>query len=125
MCSNRGSGQVCKWDHVNSTSPEAAGYIAKAKAAAAKKAQAAPANGITPKPKSKIACNYFKLGKCEKGKSCEYSHSGGAAAPVTDPNKEQKGARARKATTYAAAVVQAEAAVGAGPATIHADSDSS
>ena len=124
-CSTRDLGQVCKWDHVKSTSPEAAGYIARAKAAADKKAQAAPANGTTPKPKSKMARKYFKLGKCEKGKSCEHSRAGGAAAPVADLNKEQKGARARKATTCAAAVEQTEAAVGAGPATMYADSDSS
>lgn len=116
---------MCKWDHVKSISPEAAGYIARAKAAAEKKGQAAPANGITPKPQSKVACKFFKLGKCEQGKTCEYSHAGGTAAPATEPKKERKGPRARKATTCAAALEHAEAAVGAGPPVLCADSDSS
>ena len=70
-----------------------------------------------------IACKFFKLGKCEKGKSCEYSHAGGAAAPATGLKNEQKGTRARKAAVQAAAVEQEDAVVGAGPTHICTDSD--
>ena len=122
-CSTRKSGAVCKWEHVKANSPEATAYIAKAKAAAVKKEQAAPADGI--KPKKNIACKIIKLGKYEKGKSCEYSHAGGAAAPATGPKNEQKGTRARKETTPAAAVEQEHAVVGAGPTHVCTDSDSS
>ena len=75
---------------MKANSPEAKAFIAKAKSAAAKKEQADQAGGTPPKPKNNIACKYFKLGKCEKGKSCEYSHAGNAAAPATDPKNEQK-----------------------------------
>jgi len=117
-------GDACKWDHVKSTDPGAAGYIAKAKAAARAREQAAPANGATPKAKSKTVCKFFELGKCDKGKSCEYSHAGGRAAPAAEPKK--KGVlRAQRSTTFAAAVESEDEVAGAGLVTFDEDSDSS
>ena len=119
------SGATCKWEHVKANSPEAKAFIAKAKIAAAEKEKADKANGNTPTPKKNIACKFFKLGKCEKGKSCEYSHADKPAAPATEPKNEQRGNRARKATAQAAPVEVAEAVAGAGPTLEENSSDSS
>jgi len=117
-------GDACKWEHVKSTDPRAAGLIAKAKAAAREKEQAAPANGNTPKAKNKTICKFFKLGTCDKGKNCEYSHASGRAAPAAEPKK--KGIlRAQKSTAYAAAVESEDEVTGAGLVTFGEDSDSS
>ena len=124
-CCVRSSGAACKWEHVEANSPEAKAFNANAKAAPVKKEQADKAGGITPKPKNSIACKYFKLGKCEKGKSCQYSNAGNAAAPATDSKNEQKGHRARKETTYAAPVEEDSAVAGAGPTFACYSSDSS
>ena len=97
---------------------------AKAKAAARKKEQAAPADGTTPKAKSKSICKYFKLGNCDKGKSCECSHASGRAAPAAEPKK--KGIlRAQKSTAYAAAVESDDEASATGTVTFGEESDSS
>ena len=116
-CKTTDSGAACKWDHVRSNHPDAAGFIARAKAAARDKGQAAPANGTAQKPKSQIACKFFLLGTCTKGKTCDYSHSGGSAAPATDSTKEEKkkGQRARRATAYAAAATEEDGVAGACP----------
>lgn len=124
-CSVNSSGATCKWEHVKANSPEAKAFIAKAKTAAAEKEKADKAGGNKPKPKTNIACKYIKLGKCEKGKSCKYSHAGNAAAPAIDPKNEQQGNRARKATTNAALAEEVNAVAGAGPTFAEHSSDSS